>query len=139
MIGCSGLPPHRPAEVAAAVSPVIDGKPVLTTFQTTLILDSFEFSVSAVSNKDQVFGRVVETPDDIFFVLWRRDAEVFVPVAKAAKRDIIRVRRGKYMFITPYAAIQTRDNKFYAFICGAGCEQFAVGLEEIARSNATMR
>jgi len=133
------LPPHRPSEVAAAVSPVIDGKPMLRTFLTTVLLDSFEYSVSAVSNKVQVTSRLIETPDDVFFVLWRTDAEVFVPVAKVEKRDILRIRRGKYMYSLPYVAIQTRDHRFYAFICSAECEPFAVSLEELARSNTSMR
>lgn len=139
VIGCSGLPPYRPAEVAAAVSPAIEGKPVLRTFHTTVLLDSFEYSVSAISEKVQLSIRLIETPDDIFFVRWRFDAEVFVPVAKVEKRDIVRIGRGKYMYSLPYVAIQTRDHKFYSFICSAECEPFAVNLEELVRANTTTR
>ncbi len=139
LFGCSGLPPHRPAEVAAAAGPVIDGKRMLRTFHTTVLLDSFEFSVSAVSSKAQIPSRLIETPDDVFFVRWRTDAEVFVPIAKVEKRDILRIGRGKYMYSLPYVAIQTRDYKFYAFICSAECEPFAVSLEELVRANTTTR
>lgn len=138
LVGCA-LPPTQPDEKKIAFESAIDEGPIVMEFPTMLINDSFEFSVSAI-NKNGANGRhAVVTPKAIFFLQWREDARVYIPVTKVFKKDVARVGKGSYLWGPKYVSIQTRDNQFYAFLCRDECEKLATELEEGARQSALRR